>query len=124
MSLLSLAGSNMSNTVFDGVIKSEFLSHIDEIAHKQTQPTEDLILARNAELRKNPGALHDLGAQSGDPWGRMVATIPMNMFEAAIRNGYDLNNRDSSISGLELARYLRSEEGKKCLVQAPKRGVH
>ena len=59
----------MFDATYDGVIKSEFLTHIDEVCHKQTQPTEPLILARNAELRKNPGALRDLGKQSGESWG-------------------------------------------------------
>jgi len=102
---------------FDGVIKSEFLSHIDEIAHKQTQPSEDTILARNAELRKNTNALHDLGAQSGESFGRWVASIPFNMFEKAIRDGYDLNSKNADISAKELNRYLQSTEGRMCLVK-------
>jgi len=101
----------MFQPTFDGVIKSEFLTHIDEIAHKQTQPSEALILARNAELRKNPGAIKDL------EWGRMVASIPMNMFEKAIRDGYKLNHKDSDVSAKEMARYLQSTEGKLCLIQ-------
>jgi hypothetical protein len=96
---------------FDGVIKSEFLTHIYEICHKQTQPSESLILARNAELRKNNGALRDLA------WGRMVASIPMNMFEKAIRDGYKLNHLDGKEAAKEMTRYLQSVEGKMCLVQ-------
>ena len=103
---------------FDGIIKSEFLSHIDEIAHKRTQPTENTILARNAELRKNPKSIMDLGAKSGEgTWGRLVASIPFNMYEQAVRDGYDLNNRNSEISAKEINRYLQSIEGKTCLVQ-------
>jgi hypothetical protein len=102
---------------FDGVIKSEFLTHIDEIAHKQTQPSESLILARNAELRKNPGILYDLGEQGGDTWGRMVASIPMNMFEKAIRDGYALNSFDPDIAATAMANYLLTPEGQDCLVQ-------
>jgi hypothetical protein len=102
---------------FDGVIKSEFLTHIDEIAHKQTQPSEDLILVRNAELRKNPGVLYDLGEQEGHPWGRMVASIPMNMFEKAIREGYALNHPDATTSAMAMMNYLLTPEGKACLVQ-------
>jgi hypothetical protein len=106
------------NVQFDGVIKSEFHSHIDEIAHIRTQPTEDIILARNSELRKNPGAIMDLGAKSDEgTWGRLVASIPMNLFEKAQRDGYDLNNRNAEISAKEMARYLQSTEGKMCLVQ-------
>jgi hypothetical protein len=102
---------------YDGVIKSEFLTHIDEVCHKQTQPSEPLILARNAELRKNPGTIRDLGKQSGETWGRMVASIPMNMFEKAIRDGYQLNHLDADTAALEMNRYLQSTEGRMCLVQ-------
>jgi hypothetical protein len=102
---------------FDGVIKSEFLTHIDEVCHKQTQPSEGLILARNAELRKNPGVIYDLGEQDGSTWGRMVASIPMNMFEKAIRDGYALNNADVNIAADAMTRYLKSTEGQLCLVQ-------
>jgi hypothetical protein len=107
---------------FDGVIKSEFLTHIDEVCHKQTQPNEGLILARNYELRKNPGAIHDLGAQIGSSWGRMIADIPFNMFEKAIRDGYKLNHLDGKEAEKEMARYLRTVEGNSCIVQASKKG--
>jgi len=103
----------------DSVFKSEmhYQDHTDVLTHKLTQPTEDIILARNAELRKNPGVIQDLGAQSGNPWGRQVASVPMIMFLAAVENGYDLNNPDAKIAGLEMNRYLQSTEGKMCLVQ-------
>jgi hypothetical protein len=104
-------------SVFDGVIKSELLTHIDEVCHKQTQPSEPLILARNAELRKNPGALYKLGEQEGHVWGEMVASIPMNMFEKAIRDGYALNHPDADISASAMANYLLTPEGKACLVK-------
>jgi hypothetical protein len=98
-------------TTFDGVIKSEFLTHVDEVCHKQTQPYENIILARNAELRKNPGAIRNM------EWGQMVASIPMNMFEKAVRDGYQITHVDADISAREMARYLQSEDGKMCIVQ-------
>ena len=78
----------------DQVIRSDihYQEHTGELTHKTSQPTEDLILARNAELRKNPGVIKDLGTQSGESFGRQVASIPFIMFEKAIRDGYDLNN--------------------------------
>ena len=51
---------------YDGVILSTFDTHIDEVAHIRTQPTENVILKRNAELRKNPGVIMDLGAKSSE----------------------------------------------------------
>jgi hypothetical protein len=107
----------MFEPTFDGVIKSEFLTHIDEIAHKQTQPSESLILARNAELRKNPGVLYKLGEQEGHVWGEMLASIPMNMYEKAIRDGYPLNHPNTATSAMAMMNYLRTPEGKECLVQ-------
>lgn len=104
----------------DKVIRSDvhYQEHTGVLTHKTTQPTEDLILNRNAELRKNPGVIQDLGAQSkGDTWGRAVASIPFIMYEKAIRDGYDLNCKDAQIRSKEVTRYLKSEEGKKCLLQ-------
>lgn len=103
-----------------GVIKSEVIyqDHTDELIHKTSQPTEGLILDRNAELRKNEGAIKDLGAgQEGGTWGRQVASIPFIVFEKAIRDGYQLNHKDQDFAGKEMHRFLQSDEGKACLVR-------
>ena len=102
------------------VIRSDvhYQDHTGVLTHKQTQPTEDLILTRNAELRKNPGVIKDLGSQGeGGTWGRNVASIPFIMYEAAIRAGFELNSGDGEHRSKELFRYLKTDEGKKCLVQ-------
>lgn len=102
------------------VIKSEihFQEHTAELTHKMTQPTEDLILSRNAELRKMPGAMNDLGHGTPDgSWGRQVASIPEIMFHKAIKDGYDLTSTDSHIAQKEMQRFLLSTEGKMCLIQ-------
>ena len=104
----------------DEVIRSEiyYQEHTGVLTHKTSQPTEDLILRRNAELRKNPGVIKDLGAQSqGGSFGRMVASIPFIMYEKALRDGYELNATDGEHRSKELFRYLQSEEGKKCKIQ-------
>ena len=104
----------------EDVIKSEifYQEHTDELVHKTSQPTEDIILDRNAELRKNTGAIKDLGAgQEGGTWGRQVASIPFIVFEKAIRDGYRLNDKDQITASLEMNRFLQSDEGKKCLVR-------
>lgn len=103
-----------------GVIKSEifYQDHTDELIHKTSQPTEGLILDRNAELRKSPDAIKDLGAgQEGGTWGRQVASIPFIVFEKAIRDGYQLNHKDREFAGREMHRFLQSDEGKSCLVR-------
>ncbi len=103
----------------DEVIRSDvhYQEHTGVLTHKTTQPSEKLILERNAELRKNPKVIKDLGSNEGGTWGRQVASIPFIMFEAAIRAGFDLNCRDAEQRQKEMFRYLQTDEGKKCLVQ-------
>jgi hypothetical protein len=74
------------------------------------QPSENLILERNAQLRKD-NALGDLS------FGRQVASIPFIMWERAKRAGYDLESKDPSISQKEILRFLRSDMGKVCMVR-------
>lgn len=104
----------------DPVIKQEFhyQPHTGELIGQQTQPTENIILSRNSELRKNPGALRDLGqGGEGGAWGRQIASIPAIMFERAIRDGYDLTNTDAKYAAKEMQRFLATSQGKMCLVQ-------
>jgi hypothetical protein len=95
------------------VIKSRIVyqPHEDRIYHETTQPNEDLILAQNAELRKD-NALGDLS------FGRQVASIPFIVYYKAIREGYKLNDRDSKVASSEMFRFLKSEEGKLCMVRS------
>ena len=104
----------------DEVIRSDihYQDHTDVLTHKTSQPSEDLILDRNAELRKNPGVIKDLGSQSsGGTFGRQVASIPLIMYEKAIRDGFELNHKNAKHRQSEMFRYLKSTEGKLCLVQ-------
>ena len=108
----------MSSAV-DNTFKStyHFQEHTGQLTRSLDQPSKKLILERNAELRKNPGAIIDLGKQSGESFGRQVATIPMIMLYEAMANGYDLMAKDKDIAAREMNRFLRSPEGKSCLVQ-------
>jgi hypothetical protein len=101
------------------IFKSTFhyQEHDGCLTRKLEQPSEKIILERNAELRKNPGAIQDLGAQSGGVFGRQVATIPLITFYEAIQDGFDLLNVDKDISAREMNRFLRSPIGRACLVQ-------
>ncbi len=99
------------------VFKSEFIEHCDTITHKLTQPTEDMILSRNARLRQNHGAINDLGkGAEGGTWGRQVASIPLILYDKAKRNGYDLDSKDKETREREMMRFLDSVEGRMCLV--------
>jgi hypothetical protein len=104
----------------DGVFKDEYTyqAHEDKLYRKRTQPTENLILNRNAEMRKNSGILHDLGAQSSEgSWGRQVASIPMSIYWQAIKDGYELNASDSKHAEKEMWRFLQTDTGKLCMIQ-------
>jgi len=95
-----------------------YQDHDGQLTHVTDQPTEDLILDRNKELRKNPGVIRDLGQnQEGGTWGRMVATIPFIAFEKAKRDGFDLSSKDTKHANNEMLRFLKSDEGRQCLIQ-------
>lgn len=96
----------------DEVIKSEIgvQAHTGELFHRTSQPSEDLILERNAELRKD-NVLGDLS------FGRQVASIPFILWEKAKRQGFDLDCKDSAIAEKELMRFLATEDGRKCMVR-------
>ena len=98
--------------------KFHFQEHTEVLTSILTQPTEDIILARNAELRKNPGVINDLGKGSeGGTWGRQLASIPEIMFYSAIGKGFDLLSKDKDIAAKEMQRFLATPDGQLCLVQ-------
>ena len=108
-----------------GVFKSEFITEDSKLIHRTTQPTEDMILARNARLRQNPGAINDLGKNNdGGTWGRWCASIPMIVYDSAIRNGFDLNSKDAKVAAKEMSRFLATPIGKACLVQDNDKKYH
>lgn len=102
----------------DGLFQSriKYQAHEDKLYHALSQPTEDLILGRNAELRKNPGAVNDFG-KGTQSWGRLVASIPFIKYEQAKRDGFDLDCKDQQIAQQELNRFLKTTEGRMCLIQ-------
>jgi hypothetical protein len=98
----------------DGLIKNEFhFDAHDETMHvKQVQPSEQLILDRNAELRRNKGAVNDLGASEGKAWGRYAASIPWIMYNKVCTEGVYNLQKDK-----DLKKWLReTPEGQSCLV--------
>ena len=105
----------------DGVIKSEvhYQDHTDILTQKTSQPSENIILNRNAELRKNEGAIRDLGAETGKTWGRQVASIQLILLDKAKRDGYDIYCKDQEIASKELHRWLTgTPEGQSCLIRS------
>ena len=96
--------------------KLHYQAHEDKLYHELTQPTENLILNRNSNLR-NSGIKLELGKNSdGGVWGRQVASIPFVIFEKAIRDGYELNSKDADIAAKEMTRFLKTDIGKACIV--------
>jgi hypothetical protein len=101
----------------DEVFKSELYFEHDHIVHKLTQPSEDLILERNKQLRNNTGAIRELKDEDGETWGRMLCSVPMIIWNKAIKDGFDLNSSDGKIARRELMRFLATDIGKACLVE-------
>lgn len=104
----------------DSVIKSDmhYQEHTGVLTHRMTQPSEELILNRNAELRKSPDAIRDLGSQSnGGTWGRQLANIPQIVYTQAMAAGFDLNSQDKNHAGQEMNRFLQTPVGKTCLIR-------
>lgn len=91
-----------------------YQNHTDTLYHRLTQPNEDIILERNATLRKEPEAF------AKNDYFHQIASIPLIMWDKAIRDGYQLNNSDSQIADRELMRFLRTDEGKFCMVREEK----
>lgn len=109
----------------DEVFRSRlhYQPHTGEMTHQLNDTTEDIVLERNAELRKNPGSLHDLGAQgNGGTWGRKLADIPPGLILWAKNNGMDLFHPDKDQCQRNLAAFLATPQGRACLVQDVKRG--
>jgi len=104
----------MSKIDWGNGLLSEYLGcdHTGEIAHRLHQPNASLILERNKKLRNEPEAFDRAKKDKME----QVASIPVIMWEKAIRDGYDLNCRDKEIADQELMRFLRSPEGRACLV--------
>lgn len=73
----------------DGTLFADFKLQGDELVRRVRQPTEDRILDRNAELRKNPGALRELSFMG------LELTIPALHYERLIRTNPDLHSRDA-----------------------------
>ena len=104
--------------IVDQIFQSKFIEHGTELCHEVTQPTEDLILERNKRLRNSPGAINDLGkGKEGGTWGRWVASIPELNYNAAIKNGYQLNAKDPQVRAREMNRFLATPIGRSCLIQ-------
>ena len=106
-------------TEFDGVYRSDakYQDHEDTLYHRLTQPTEDMILERNKQLRLNPGALKSLS------FGRQVASIPFILYDKAAAMGFDVKSKDSEIASKEIIRFLTTTpEGRCCLVNDTKPG--
>lgn len=98
----------------DGIIQNEyhFSEHDEVLTVRQTQPSEQLIMDRNAELRLNPGARRDLTGNDGKTWGRHQANIPNIIYHKVIAEGkYDLSTERGIQEWLN-----GTKEGRACLV--------
>jgi hypothetical protein len=97
--------------MLDEVFKADYEIHGDQLVRRLTQPTENIILNRNAELRKNPGAIRDMS------FGRMVASIPFNDYEFLRRKYPELVYGDAEQRQKCMYKILSSSEGARFLVR-------
>ena len=97
----------------DEVFQTAFKEEEGKLYRILTQPTEDLILERNKQLRNNPGSLKDL------EFGRQVASIPFNIWEKWRREYPELTQGDAAqrkqcilslINGTELGRACKVQD--------------
>jgi hypothetical protein len=93
---------------FDGLWLERFRWQPSEgvLYRELSQPSRDLILQRNAELRKQPGALRDLS------FGRLALTIPLEDLDALRAKYPDLASRDAGIRSAAWKRFIASAESK------------
>lgn len=96
---------------YDEVFNSVLERNGDRMVRALTQPTQDLILNRNAELRKNPGALKDL------TFGRQVASIPFLDYLKIKKDYPDLDKMDGKSRSALLLKILNKPENRHYLVR-------
>lgn len=101
----------------DGVLNVTLhQSDEDEVTGTLHQPTRNMILERNQELRNNPGTLRDF------TFGSHVACIPLEDLFALKQKYPGLRSRDAKIRSKTMIDILRSPEGRKFLVRDKRQG--
>jgi len=89
----------------DGVLERHIELDSNGMARsKYHQPTRDLILDNNAELRKNPGAIKPLSFMG------LACTIPLEDWYNLIRKYPDLGSPIAEIQQPAFEKFLRSSE--------------
>ena len=101
----------METAYNDEIFQIKLKQEGDKLIRTLHQPTNNIILERNNELRKNPGAQKDL------TFGRQVANIPFEEYEMLRRKYPDLIHGDSEQRQNRLMKILASSEGRKYLTQ-------
>lgn len=104
----------MDFTIDDGQFKSRIVDHAPtgEIGHIFEQKDRDVILERNRELRKNPGALKDL------TFGRQIANIPFEDWDYFLMKNPDYRFMDKKQREVCLMNFLKFDPiGQSCVVQ-------
>ena len=97
----------------DGIIRTDthFRAHTDESVMHTYQPTEDLILERNADLQKTQHNAELMGMQH-------VAEVPMILMNKWIREDPEMTAPDPQTRNLALIRHIR--ENPQTMVVDPK----
>jgi len=90
----------------DGVFNLHLknVPHEDRVYRNLTQPTRNIILNRNKELRKNPGAIRDLS------FGRQALSIPLADYEILKRKYPVLVNGSNAEKMKFYHKFIKSTE--------------
>lgn len=108
----------------DEVFKSELNFEHDHMVHKLTQPTENLILERNARLRNETGVVNDLSDDEGQDWGRWEYCIPYIIWWKALRDGFQMTHKNKEFAHKEFLRFINTPEGKACRVTSGMKKIY
>ena len=88
----------------DGVLWGSWSIEGGELVRKVTQPSEDPILERNRELRKNPAALHSLDSMG------LELTIPELHYWRLVKKYPELGAPDAATKTRAWRRFMGSSE--------------
>jgi hypothetical protein len=93
--------------VDDGLFRQVFTwqAGLGWLVCKRDQAGRELILERNAALRREEGTLRDL------TFARQIASIPLDDWAVLIAKYPDLDSRDAATKRRALVAFLQSPEG-------------
>ena len=88
----------------DGTLVRRIVEHCDGLYSTLFQPSRKMILERNAELRKNPGALNNMEMMG------LELTMPEEDYWTLVRKYPDLKSSDPTVRTVAWRNFMGSRE--------------